>query len=164
MRSTLGFAIARALLMILAGGLFQDEAFTQESSESLSVAEAQAILAKQGTELTDADLARICRARELSELDLSGCNQITSKGLSCVAESVGHPEPGRYGIFKAAVDMTLRQLSREYAPRGLRFFSIAPSGLPYTLAIDASGQIVDRQAGAAGEERFDEMMRKALGL
>jgi len=74
-------------------------------------------------------------------------------GLSCVAESVGHPEPGRYGIFKAAVDMTLRQLSREYAPRGLRFFSIAPSGLPYTLATD--------RVGSPTQKLLKTMMRRS---
>lgn len=39
-----------------------------------------------------------------------------------------------------------------------------PGGLPVTLAIDRSGRIVDRQDGQAGKERFEEMMRKALGL
>jgi thiol-disulfide isomerase/thioredoxin len=37
-----------------------------------------------------------------------------------------------------------------------------PGGLPITLAIDRHGQIVDRQDGQAGKERFDEMMRRAL--
>jgi cytochrome c biogenesis protein CcmG, thiol:disulfide interchange protein DsbE len=39
-----------------------------------------------------------------------------------------------------------------------------PGEIPVTLAIDKTGQIVDRQHGQAGRERFDEMMRKALGL
>lgn len=37
-----------------------------------------------------------------------------------------------------------------------------PGPVPVTLAIDASGEIVDRQQGQAGRERFDEMMRAAL--
>ncbi len=39
-----------------------------------------------------------------------------------------------------------------------------PGDIPVTLAIDAQGRIVDRQEGRAGKERFEEMMRKALGL
>ncbi|MBL6721757.1 MAG: TlpA family protein disulfide reductase [Planctomycetes bacterium] len=38
-----------------------------------------------------------------------------------------------------------------------------PGEVPVTLAIDASGSIVDRQEGKAGRERFAEMMRRALG-
>lgn len=38
-----------------------------------------------------------------------------------------------------------------------------PGGVPVTLAFDANGEIVDRQVNQAGRERFDEMMRKALG-
>lgn len=37
-------------------------------------------------------------------------------------------------------------------------------GIPVTLAINAAGEIVDREDKAAGRERFEEMMRKALGL
>ena len=39
-----------------------------------------------------------------------------------------------------------------------------PGGIPVTLALDKHGRIVDRQHGRAGRERFEEMMRKALGL
>jgi thiol-disulfide isomerase/thioredoxin len=39
-----------------------------------------------------------------------------------------------------------------------------PGGLPITLAIDRSGSIVDRQDGQAGQARFEEMMRRALGI
>lgn len=35
--------------------------------------------------------------------------------------------------------------------------------VPVTLAVDAQGTIVDRQRGKATRERFDEMMRRALG-
>jgi len=38
-----------------------------------------------------------------------------------------------------------------------------PGPIPYTLAIDRSGAIVDRHDGQAGKNRFAEMMRKALG-
>ena len=38
-----------------------------------------------------------------------------------------------------------------------------PGEVPVTLAIDASGQVVDRQEGKAGRERFAAMMRRALG-
>lgn len=37
-----------------------------------------------------------------------------------------------------------------------------PGPIPVTLALDGSGKIVERQHGAAGKERFDEMMRRAL--
>jgi thiol-disulfide isomerase/thioredoxin len=39
-----------------------------------------------------------------------------------------------------------------------------PGEIPVTLALDKDGRIVDRQHGRAGRERFEEMMRKALGL
>lgn len=38
-----------------------------------------------------------------------------------------------------------------------------PGPVPVTLAIDASGEIVDRHEGQAGRERFEAMMRAALG-
>ena len=38
-----------------------------------------------------------------------------------------------------------------------------PGEVPVTLAIDASGAVVDRQEGKAGRARFEEMMRRALG-
>ena len=38
-----------------------------------------------------------------------------------------------------------------------------PGDIPVTLALDKNGKIVDRQEGTADKERFDEMMRKALG-
>jgi len=37
-------------------------------------------------------------------------------------------------------------------------------GVPVTLAIDANGDIVDAQHGQADKARFDELMRKALGI
>lgn len=39
-----------------------------------------------------------------------------------------------------------------------------PGEVPVTLAIDASGKVVDRHEGKAGKERFEQMMKKALGL
>ena len=39
-----------------------------------------------------------------------------------------------------------------------------PGEVPVTLAIDREGKIVDREEGPASEARFDEMMRKALGI
>jgi len=38
-----------------------------------------------------------------------------------------------------------------------------PGGIPQTLAINAAGEIVDRQEGRAEHERFVEMMRAAVG-
>lgn len=38
-----------------------------------------------------------------------------------------------------------------------------PGPVPVTLAIDAEGKIVDRAEGQAGRERFEEMMRAAVG-
>lgn len=38
-----------------------------------------------------------------------------------------------------------------------------PGEVPVTLALDKNGKIVARQHGPADKERFDEMMRKALG-
>lgn len=37
-----------------------------------------------------------------------------------------------------------------------------PGDIPVTLAIDARGEIVDRENDAAGRERFEEMLSKAL--
>jgi len=37
-----------------------------------------------------------------------------------------------------------------------------PGGIPQTLAINAAGEVVDRQDGPAGRERFVEMMRTAM--
>ena len=59
-------------------------------------------------------------------------------GLSSVAGSMGHPGAAIYAICKAAVDMAIRQLALEYAPRGLRVFSVAP-GLIHTPAIEGLG-------------------------
>jgi hypothetical protein len=38
-----------------------------------------------------------------------------------------------------------------------------PGPIPVTLAIDARGQVVDRQEGAASAARFEAMLKKALG-
>jgi hypothetical protein len=35
--------------------------------------------------------------------------------------------------------------------------------VPVTIAIDAAGRIVDRHAGQATRQQFQEMMRKAIG-
>ena len=36
-------------------------------------------------------------------------------------------------------------------------------GIPVTLAYDRNGKLVDRQEGQATKERFEEMVKKALG-
>jgi len=59
-------------------------------------------------------------------------------GLSSVAGGMGHPGAALYSICKAGVDMAIRQLALEYAPQGLRVFSVAP-GLIDTPAIDGLG-------------------------
>mmetsp|Transcript_7552 Transcript_7552/g.12503 ORF Transcript_7552/g.12503 Transcript_7552/m.12503 type:complete len:227 (+) Transcript_7552:63-743(+) len=64
-------------------------------------------------------------------------------GLSSVAGSMGHPGAAIYAICKAAVDMAMRQLALEYAPRGLRVLSVAP-GLIHTPAIDGLGADTDQ--------------------
>ena len=38
-----------------------------------------------------------------------------------------------------------------------------PGPVPVTIAIDATGRIVDRHAGQATRQQFQEMMRKAIG-
>lgn len=38
-----------------------------------------------------------------------------------------------------------------------------PGAIPVTLALDRAGNVVDRHEGEASRERFDEMMRRALG-
>ncbi|MCP4887191.1 MAG: hypothetical protein GY904_11345, partial [Planctomycetaceae bacterium] len=86
MRESFGSVIAQMLSAVLWVGLLQTQAFTQESPVSVNSAEAMAFLDERGEALTDADLALICRARELSELDLSGCTRITDEGLSCLAD------------------------------------------------------------------------------
>ena len=49
---------------------------------------------------------------------------------------------------------TMEPLNERYA---------LPGPIPCTLAFDANGKEVDREEGDAGEERFRQMMRKALG-
>jgi hypothetical protein len=39
-----------------------------------------------------------------------------------------------------------------------------PGYIPVTLAFDRAGNLVDREDGPASRERFEELMRKALGL
>jgi thiol-disulfide isomerase/thioredoxin len=39
-----------------------------------------------------------------------------------------------------------------------------PGPVPVTIAIDRAGQIVDRHAGQATRQQFEELMRKALGI
>ncbi|MFT7484571.1 MAG: thiol-disulfide isomerase/thioredoxin [Candidatus Paceibacteria bacterium] len=39
-----------------------------------------------------------------------------------------------------------------------------PGEVPVTLAIDKTGAIVDKHHGKAGKQRFEELMKKALGL
>ena len=55
-------------------------------------------------------------------------------GLSSIAGVMGHPGAAIYAICKAAVDHSLKQLALEYAPLGLRVYSVAP-GLIDTPAI-----------------------------
>ena len=55
-------------------------------------------------------------------------------GLSSIAGAMGHPGAAIYAICKAAVDHSLKQLALEYAPLGLRVYSVAP-GLIDTPAI-----------------------------
>ncbi|MFT5285089.1 MAG: thiol-disulfide isomerase/thioredoxin [Planctomycetota bacterium] len=43
------------------------------------------------------------------------------------------------------------------------FYSL-PGEIPATIAINKAGEIVDSQHGKAGKERFEEMMRTAMGL
>ncbi len=38
-----------------------------------------------------------------------------------------------------------------------------PGAIPVTLAFDKNGKLVDREDGAGSKERFEAMMRKALG-
>ena len=59
-------------------------------------------------------------------------------GLSSIAGSMGHPAATQYAICKATADMALKQLALEYAPLGLRVFSVAP-GLVETPAIAGLG-------------------------
>ena len=35
--------------------------------------------------------------------------------------------------------------------------------IPFTLALNADGKVVDTQRGGAGKERFEEMVAAALG-
>lgn len=74
---------------------------------------------------------------------------LNSKGGGCfmamssVAGSMGHPGAALYAIAKASVDASIKQLALEYAPLGLRVFSVAP-GLIDTPAIDNVGN--DRES------------------
>ena len=74
---------------------------------------------------------------------------------------------------------TEAKIQRFFAKRGFDFpvllyddddfskvdeFYKLPGPIPATLAINKAGEIVDVQHGEASKERFEEMMRKALGL
>ena len=39
-----------------------------------------------------------------------------------------------------------------------------PGHIPVTLAFDKDGRLVDREDGEAGKERFEELMKHALGI
>lgn len=62
--------------------------------------------------------------------------------LSSIAGSIGHPGAAMYAICKAAADHALKQLALEYAPLGLRVYSVAP-GLIHTPAIEGLGPDTD---------------------
>ena len=51
---------------------------------------------------------------------------------------MGHPGAAQYAICKSAADAALKQLALEYAPMGLRVYSVAP-GLVHTPAIEGLG-------------------------
>ena len=51
-------------------------------AEVLSVKEARTLLRDKGSNLTDADLKRICTASDLAELDLTGRHRLSDEGLA----------------------------------------------------------------------------------
>ena len=54
-------------------------------------------------------------------------------------------------------------LYREADPDSINAHFDLPGPIPVTLAFDKNGKLVDREDGASSPERFDEMLRKALG-
>ena len=75
------------------------------------------------------------------------------------------------GKVKTAADIQAFMEKREFAIPTLAFdgdggklqSELGLRGTPLTLAIDGDGKVVDRQVGAAGRERYEAMIAKALG-
>ena len=79
------FLMKSGLLAYLCLLSAQSELFCQDTNESIPVGKAFDILAKAGAELTDAELEEVCRATQLTEVDLSGCQRITDQGMIFLA-------------------------------------------------------------------------------
>ncbi|MEO1971353.1 MAG: hypothetical protein ABGX07_07340, partial [Pirellulaceae bacterium] len=79
-------------LRLLFGVLVVGLAFSQEEASSqdqpapvvLTVSAAEKLLQEKGSDLTDEELQLVCTATGLTDLDLSGCNRLSDKGLSHV--------------------------------------------------------------------------------
>ncbi len=61
-----------------------------------------------------------------------------------------------------ALPLAIVQGTEEDLERLAKHYGVS-TGVPTTLAFDARGALVDREEGAAGRERFEGMIRKALG-
>lgn len=65
-------------------------------------------------------------------------------------------------VFLEQRGLELETLAYAGDPRGLQV-QWNLQGTPLTVAIDASGEIVDRQVGAVPKNRLEKMIEKALG-
>jgi hypothetical protein len=63
---------------------------------------------------------------------------------------------------KSQLDAPIFLLKADQFDAVIEHFDI-PGPIPYTIALDRQGKEVDTQEGSADLERFDEMMRRALG-
>ena len=89
MKSTCKWSsVARLLLLItiLARNPATTAAQEPNATSPLSVNAAKTLLAEKGTELSDADLARVCSANNLTELDLTGCGRLTDQACLQIAQ------------------------------------------------------------------------------
>ena len=101
---------------------------------------------------------------ELVQLD----TEWKEKGVRVLAVSVDMADsqhtidtPEQIGAFAEARDMTMPVLAFEGDTRDLlRHFGL--QAMPLTLAVNAAGEIVDSEVGAASKERFEEMIASAL--
>jgi len=96
--------------------------------------------------------------------DQGGDVLLISYDLMIPIEGTPEQEVARVADFLAGREFTFDSLVfDEDGYDGINDLLDLPGGVPVTLAFDAEGEIVDRQVNKAGRERFDEMMRKALG-
>ena len=110
-----------------------------------------------------AELPELHECKEAFE-DAGGDVLLISYDLMIPIEGTPEAEVERVAEFLEGREFTFDSLVfDEDGYDGINDLLDLPGGVPVTLAFNAEGEIVDRHVNQAGRERFDEMMRKALG-